>query len=216
MFSTVVFDLDGTLLNTIDDLAAAGNHVCRLHGWPEHTVEKFKTMVGHGVKNLVTKFVPAEVQTPEVLDQALAECSAYYGAHSMDLTAPYPGIPELLAQLQKAGVRMAVYSNKDHPFSVELMDRFFPGRFTLVQGKKEGIPVKPDPTGIRLLLGTLEAEGETTLFVGDSSVDIQTGHNAGLKSCGVTWGFRPEQSLVDAGADFLAHDAEELKQVILN
>ena len=215
MYATVIFDLDGTLLNTIDDLAAAGNFVCRKNGWPEHSVEQFKAMVGHGVKNLVTKFVPQAVQTPEVLEQALAQFSDYYGAHSMDLTAAYPGIGALLERLQKAGVRMAVYSNKDHLFTAELMDRFFPGRFALVQGKKEGIPVKPDPTGIRMILETLGAEAEKTLFVGDSSVDIQTGHNAGLKSCGVTWGFRSEQSLMDAGADFLAHTAAELEAVIL-
>lgn len=215
MYATVIFDLDGTLLNTIDDLAAAGNFVCRKNGWPEHSVEQFKAMVGHGVKNLVTKFVPQAVQTPEVLEQALAQFSDYYGAHSMDLTAAYPGIGALLERLQKAGVRMAVYSNKDHPFSCALMETFFPGRFALVHGKKEGIPVKPDPTGIRMILETLGAEAEKTLFVGDSSVDIQTGHNAGLKSCGVTWGFRSEQSLVDAGADFLAHNAAELEDIIL-
>ena len=214
MFSAVIFDLDGTLLNTIDDLAAAGNFVCRLNGWPEYTVEQFKAMVGHGVKNLVTKFVPQEVQTPQVLEQALAQFSDYYGAHSMDLTAAYPGIGEMLERLQNAGVTMAVYSNKDHPFSCELMETFFPGRFALVQGKKEGIPVKPDPTGIRKILTELKADPEKTLFVGDSSVDIQTGHNAGLKSCGVTWGFRSEQSLIDAGADFLAHSAAELQAVI--
>ena len=215
MFSTVIFDLDGTLLNTIDDLAAAGNFVCRENGWPEHTVEQFKAMVGHGVKNLVTKFVPQEGQTPQVLEMALGQFSAYYGAHSCDLTAAYPGIGELLERLQAAGVRMAVYSNKDHLFTAELMDRFFPGRFALVQGKKEGIPVKPDPTGIRRILAELSAGTETTLFVGDSSVDIRTGHNAGLKSCGVTGGFRSEQSLMDAGADFLAHTAAELEAVIL-
>ncbi|MBQ8851192.1 MAG: HAD family hydrolase [Oscillibacter sp.] len=215
MFSTVIFDLDGTLLNTIDDLAAAGNHVCRENHWPEYSVEQFKAMVGHGVKNLVAKFVPAGVQTPEVLDRALAQFSAYYGAHSTDLTAAYPGMGELLERLQAAGVRMAVYSNKDHSFTVELMERFFPGRFALVQGKKEGIPVKPDPTGVLGILAQLGADPETTLFVGDSSVDIATGHNAGLRACGVTWGFRSEQSLVDAGADFLARDARELEGVIL-
>ena len=144
----------------------------------------------------------------------MAQFSDYYGAHSMDLTAAYPGIGEMLERLQNAGVTMAVYSNKDHPFSCELMETFFPGRFALVQGKKEGIPVKPDPTGIRKILTELKADPEKTLFVGDSSVDIQTGHNAGLKSCGVTWGFRSEQSLIDAGADFLAHSAAELQAVI--
>lgn len=215
MFSTVIFDLDGTLLDTIGDLCAAGNHVCRKNGWPEYTPAEFAALVGHGVKNLVTRFVPAAVQTEAVLAQALADFSAYYGEHSCDLTAPYPGVTALLEELQAAGVRMAVYSNKDHPFSAALMDRFFPGRFALVQGKLEGVPVKPDPTGIRRILERLGAEPASTLFVGDSNVDIMTGHNAGLKSCGVTWGYRSEASLVEAGADFLAHDAAELKAVIL-
>jgi phosphoglycolate phosphatase len=215
MYRTVIFDLDGTLLDTIADLADAGNWVCRKNGWPEHALPEFTAMVGHGIPNLVKRFMPEQERSPLILMNALAEFSAYYGAHSCDLTNPYPGIGELLERLQAAGVRMAVYSNKDHLFTAELMDRFFPGRFALVQGKKKGIPVKPDPTGIRMILETLGAEAEKTLFVGDSSVDIQTGHNAGLKSCGVTWGFRSEQSLMDAGADFLAHTAAELEAVIL-
>ena len=129
MYHTVIFDLDGTLLNTIDDLAAAGNHVCRAHGWPEFSVETFQTMVGHGIPNLVSRFSPEQARTPEQLARTLAEFSAYYGAHSADHTRPYPGIVPLLAHLHDAGVRMAVYSNKADDFSCALIDRFFPGIF---------------------------------------------------------------------------------------
>ena len=133
----------------------------------------------------------------------------------MDKTTPYDGIPELTARLKKAGVRMAVYSNKADSFSREIVEHYLPGRFALIRGKVDGVPVKPDPTGIHKIMQELGAEAETTLFVGDSSVDIQTGHNAGLAACGVSWGFRPRRSLEEAGADYLVDTAEELETVIM-
>jgi len=213
MFQTVIFDLDGTLLNTIEDLAAAGNYVCRQNGWPEHTVEAITAMVGHGMANLVEQLTPPERRSAAVQETAMAQFSAYYGAHSCDLTTAYPGIPELLSKLKERGVQMAVYSNKPHAFTCELMEKFFPGIFVLVWGKQEGVPVKPDPTGIRMILEKLGADSSTTLFVGDSNVDIKTGHNALLPACGVTWGFRPASTLGEA--DYLVSTAGELERVIL-
>ena len=199
MYQNVIFDLDGTLLDTIQDLADAGNWVCRRNGWPEHSVEAFKKMVGNGIPNLVRRFSPEGSRSSLLLANTIAQFSEYYGAHNLDKTRPYAGIPELLARLGERGVTMAVYSNKADAFSREIVEHFFPGVFRLVRGQIKGIPVKP----------------EETLFVGDSDVDVYTGHNGGLTVCGVTWGFRGRQELEAAGADQLADTPEALGTYIL-
>ena len=215
MYQTVIFDLDGTLLDTLEDLADAGNWVCRRNGWPEHSLEEFRAMVGHGIPNLVERFSPEGCRSPLLMVNTLAQFSQYYGAHNMDKTLPYAGMEELAAELKKRGVQMAVYSNKADDFSRQIVEHFFPGVFSLVRGKVRGVPVKPDPTGVRQVLAELNADPAATLFVGDSSVDMETAHNAGLPACGVTWGFRSRESLEAAGAEFLADTPEQLAAVIL-
>ena len=215
MYQTVIFDLDGTLLDTIQDLADAGNWVCRRNGWPEHSVEEFKQMVGGGIPNLVKRFSPEGSRSSLLLACTIAKFTEYYGAHNMDKTRPYDGIPELLARLGERGVTMAVYSNKADGFSREIVEHYFPGVFQLVRGHIKGTPVKPDPAGIHAVLRELAADPAQTLFVGDSNVDVYTGHNGGLTVCGVTWGFRGRQELESAGADRLADTPAELGDYIL-
>lgn len=213
MYTHIIFDLDGTLLNTIDDLADAGNHVCAAHGWPTHTADQFKRMVGNGIPNLVSRFTPDGLSEEE-LAGALAEFSAYYGAHKEDKTAPYPGIPELLSALKGAGVHMSVLSNKAHALAGPVVEHYFPGVFEYVQGALPDAPLKPDPTLLRALMEKIGAAPETTLFVGDSDVDVRTGKNGGLTVCGVLWGFRDRQELESAGADDIIERPKELAFIV--
>lgn len=215
MYQTVIFDLDGTLLDTIGDLAAAANWVCRENGWPEHTEREVMDMVGHGIPNLISQFSPEGFRSEAEVARTLPKFSAYYGAHNMERTCPYPGIPELLAKLKAAGVQLAVFSNKADDFSRVIVEHYFPGVFDVIRGKVEGLPVKPDPAGTRLVLEALNADPKTTIYVGDSNVDIRTGHNVGIPACGVSWGFRARETLVEAGADFVADTVGQLERVLL-
>lgn len=209
MYTHVVFDLDGTLLNTIDDLADAGNHVCAARGWPAHTVDEYKHMVGNGIPKLVERFAPDRTDG-ETLAGALAEFSAYYGEHKEDKTAPYPGVPEFLAALKGRGVRLAVLSNKAHALAGPVVERYFPSVFDYVQGALPDAPLKPDPTLLHALMENIGAAPKTTLFVGDSNVDVLTGKNGGLTVCGVLWGFRDRQELEETGADYVIERPEQM------
>ena len=166
MYQNVIFDLDGTLLDTIQDLADAGNWVCRRNGWPEHSVEAFKKMVGNGIPNLVRRFSPEGSRSSLLLANTIAQFSEYYGAHNLDKTQPYAGIPELLARLGERGVTMAVYSNKADAFSREIVEHFLPRCLSAGAGTGQGIPVKPDPAGIHALLRDLAVKPEETLVRG--------------------------------------------------
>lgn len=216
MYPYVIFDLDGTLLNTIDDLADAGNWVCANHGWPTHTVDAFKYFVGNGMPRLVERMIPEEHRTPERLKSLLTEFMDRYDAHKEDKTAPYPGIPEMLARLRGAGVKMAVLTNKADPMAGPVIEGYYPGVFPLVQGALPGVPTKPDPTLLNRLMARMGADPERTLFVGDSNVDIRTARNGGLTSCGVLWGFRTRAELEAEGADFIVETSEQLANLILS
>ena len=210
MLTTVIFDLDGTLLNTIGDLAAAGNHVCWENGWPTHTEAEFRRMVGYGIPNLVEKFTPEAHRNEAVLAAALEDFQRYYGDHQRDKTVPYGGVPELLSALKARGLRLAVYSNKADGFSRSLAEHFFPGTFDAILGKRPGIPGKPDPAGLRLLLSELGSAPEESVLVGDGETDIRSARNAALRCVAVSWGFRSREVLLSEGPDALADDPAQL------
>ncbi len=215
-FTHVIFDLDGTLLNTLDDLAAAGNHVCAAHGWPVFSTDAYRFKVGNGIPKLIERIIPAEFAGDgRVFEQAFAEFTAYYAVHKQDATCPYPGVIDMLDTLIAAGVTLAVLSNKDHAAVVPLVQHYFGNRFACVQGRIDAFPPKPAPPITRYVLDQLDAAPHDVLYVGDSNVDVLTAHNASLCVAGVSWGFRGHDELTAAGADIIVDTPAELTSCIL-
>jgi len=211
----VIFDLDGTLLNTIADLGAAANHALAVHGFTQHPVPAYNMMVGNGVRRLIERALPSECRDSDTVDRLLADFRAYYDEHLCDSTVPYEGIPSLLAELNARGVAVAVASNKYESAVRRLIARFFPDvTFAAVCGQVEGVPVKPDPSIVFRILSEHPAPKAGTLYVGDSAVDIETARRACVDSVGVAWGFRPVRELTGAYADHIATDPADILALI--
>ncbi len=198
----VIFDLDGTLLNTLGDLRNAVNYALRRRGWPERTTEEVCAFVGNGIRNLMRLSMP-EGMPDDVIDAGLAEFYEYYSAHMQDETVPYDGIMELLRQLKADGKKIGILSNKVHTAAVPLCRHYFGDLPDVIFGERPGVPRKPDPTSCLELMEKLGVTREETVYVGDSGVDMNTARNAGLLACGVTWGFRSRQVLLTSGANLL-------------
>lgn len=203
MKTAIIFDLDGTLLDTLGDLRDAANDALRRRGLPLRTTEEIRRFVGNGVRNLMRRCLPAGSPDEEI-DAALADFKAYYAAHLCDTTAPYDGIPELLTVLRKRGIKVGVLSNKLDSATQQLIRHYFYGKVDVTFGEHSGVPRKPDPTSCRMVMEQLGVRPEEVLYVGDSGVDMRTARNAGLTAVGVTWGFRSRSELIDNGADLLA------------
>lgn len=206
---TVIFDLDGTLLDTIEDLSAAVNHALGKRGLPLHGVSEYRSMVGHGIRNLVTVSLPEALQQDEeMIDACLKDFKEYYSAHIDVKTRPYPGIPELLTSLKREGVSMAVASNKFQEGTEYLIKEFFPDiSFAAILGNRPGYPLKPDPEIVGDVLRKTGSAKKDTVMVGDSMTDMKTAMNGGIRGIAVSWGYR----LLEKSEDYtLVHSAEEL------
>ena len=210
----VIFDLDGTLLDTLGDLASAVNTALRHHGFPLLDEDDVCGRVGNGVRRLIEQSVPAGTPRADI-DACLAEFQAAYDQHLVERTHPYQGIPAVIEAFHRRGVRMAVLSNKYQAATAKLVARFFPeGTFDVVFGQREGIEPKPDPTIVFDILKQVGIAPEATLYMGDSKVDMQTAANSGLRSVGVTWGFRPRAELEEHGATFIIDRPEQLLDLL--
>lgn len=214
MKNTLIFDLDGTLLNTIDDLANSLNHILAANGYPTHSREAMMQMVGNGLSMLVARALPKGKEDPR-FSAVFSEFCPYYEAHKADLTAPYPGIAEMLSALRAAGYRMAVVSNKKDAAVRELIPHYFGDLIPLAIGEHEGCARKPAPDMVLAALDALGATAADAYLIGDSEVDVATAKNAGVDCLAVTWGFRSEQSLRENGATALFHTAAELAEFLL-
>ena len=210
-YSTYIFDLDGTLLDTLGDLAAATNYALRTHGMPEHSMDDVRRFVGNGVRKLMERAISQGTENPE-FEATFATFRQYYMQHSLDTTKPYEGIPETLATLKAKGCRLAVVSNKMMAATQELCQHFFPDTIEVAIGENEaeGIRKKPAPDTVFAALQQLGVGKEGAVYVGDSDVDLQTAQNSGLPCISVLWGFRDRDFLIKHGAKTFISAPSEL------
>lgn len=208
-YDTYIFDLDGTLLSTLDDLAASTNYALRQHGMPEHTLDEVRWMVGNGVRLLIERATPGGASNPQ-FDSVFATFRSHYVEHSLDTTRPYPGIMEMLTELKRRGRRIAVVSNKFYAATQELCRHFFGDTVEVAIGERENIRRKPAPDTVVEALRQLGVGPEGAVYVGDSEVDVATARNSGLPCISVLWGFRDRDFLTEHGAMTFITSPEEI------
>ena len=213
MKKLVIFDLDGTLLNTIEDLSEAVNHALGFRGLPLHSVDEYRKMVGHGIRNLIHQALPQEMNADEAYVEAcVADFKEYYSAHIDVHTRPYPGMVELLNELSALGIKLAVASNKFQAGSEHLMKEFFPDiRFVAVLGNREGFPLKPSPEIVEEVLEKANVSKEDAVMVGDSLTDLQTAANGRIDAIAVSWGYRTKN---DLAGHLIVDNVDQLRSVI--
>lgn len=209
VITTILFDLDGTLLNTLGDLQAAVNYALTEYGYPIKTLEEVRLAVGNGVGKLMERVLPKGKENSDY-EACLADFREYYSRHLQDQTVPYPGIPELLRELKVGGYRTGIVSNKFDAAVKQLKEDYFPETISVAIGESAGVRKKPAPDCVRKALKELHATLEEAVYVGDSDVDVETAHNSGLSCIGVAWGFRGRQVLEAAGADWIIEEPAEL------
>lgn len=212
-----IFDLDGTLLNTIGDLAVGCDYMLTLRDLPTHTYEEYCSFVGNGIMRLVERALPEELRTPDYVKSARKDFVDYYIDHIDAHTIPYEGMVELINLLQQRGAKLAVASNKFQAGTEKLIKKFFPSiEWVEICGNREGVPLKPDTALVDMILEKAGVERKGCVMIGDSGVDIQTAHNAGITSVGVSWGFRSRSELEENGANHIADTADELLHILEN
>lgn len=213
-YSTVVFDLDGTLIDTLADLTGAVNHALTSQGLPESSTAQVRAATGNGIRRLIERSVPAGT-SEDVTDAVFEEFKRYYALHDLDATAPYPGIPALVERLRAAGARMAVASNKADFAVQRIISELMGDAFDAVAGEREGVARKPDAAMVDALLAQMGVGREDMVYVGDSEVDVKTAQNLGCACICCTWGFRDRAWLEEAGGTVFAASVDELEELLI-
>lgn len=215
MYKLVVFDLDGTLCDTLSDLCNAVNFALESENQLTHPLSAYNKFVGNGINNLIKQVLMDRGDDEQLCKRVKSHFDVYYPQHLCDATVAYNGIDTLLSELRSLGVRTAVHSNKPHAYVPTILDTLFKNHsFDIAWGKRECFERKPSPQALLEIMSRLGVDKSETLYVGDSDVDVLTAHNAGIKVCGVEWGFRGRDELISAGADYIARDTEELLSII--
>ena len=213
-YKAVLFDMDGTVLNTLGDLAAAVNHTLREFSMPERSIAEVAAALGNGAAYLIAHTVPAG--TPkELTDKVLAAYAPYYDAHCDILTGPYDGIVPLMQKLRERGVKLAVISNKQDTAVKPLAEKYFPGLLEIAVGESAEVRRKPNPDAVLAALRHIGVERGDAIYVGDTEVDLQTARNAGMECASVDWGFRTREQLVEIGAEHIFDTVQELEEYLL-
>lgn len=212
MYNTYIFDLDGTLLSTLGDLAASCNYALRANGMPERTLDEVRRFVGNGVKKLMERAIPDGLDNPK-FEKTYADFRQHYMQHNLDTTKPYDGIMELLAELDRQGKKMAVVSNKFYAATQELCRHFFGSLVPVAIGEREDIRKKPAPDTVFEAMRQLGVTADGTVYIGDSDVDIETAKNSGMPCISVLWGFRDREFLLEHGATTLVEKPEDILKV---
>ncbi|MGE4320291.1 MAG: HAD family hydrolase [Acholeplasmataceae bacterium] len=213
MIKTIIFDMDGTILNTLDDIAKSVNVSLEFHHLPLKTLDEVRLAVGRGAFNLIKDVVPLN-SSQALIQSVYDKYQSYYDLHNNDLTAPYPHIKEVLNQLKQKGYQLAVVSNK-HEYLVEALNKdVFDSIFDVAIGQTEGIPIKPEPDMLFKAIKLLKTHIDQSIFIGDSDTDMQTAKNADIKSIGVTWGFRDKEVLIQEGAQFIISSPFEMIDIV--
>lgn len=216
MKKLVIFDLDGTLINSIKDLGAATNYALGKHGYAQHPLEAYPMFVGNGVNKLIERALPEESRSEEIILNLRKDFTEYYDVHNTDYTVPYEGMVSLLEKLNGQGMMVAVASNKYEAATVKLVRHYFPNvKFVAICGQKEGVPVKPDPSVVFEILSVAGVRKQDTLYVGDSGVDMETARRACVDSVGVTWGFRSIAELQEANAGTIVSNADDIFDIAM-
>lgn len=208
-FDTYIFDLDGTLLSTLNDLATSTNYALRWAGMPERTIEEIRMFVGNGVKLLMERAIPNGINNPK-FEETYAKFREHYLEHNLDTTSPYDGIPELLRELKRRGKKLAIVSNKFYAATQDLAKHFFPDTIEVAIGERETIRKKPAPDTVLEALRQLGASKESAVYIGDSDVDIMTAKNCGLPCISVLWGFRDKDFLIQHGGTIFVNKPSEI------